>query len=154
MNTELQMPTQEEILARFSSRKDGDMFGDEVQEYIPYLAFNLAKAFLKEGCTKEEWDKDRPPLTRDGVLKTMEDYISFAWEKANDCRGLSANRTMLHYIAWTWLAGDRAFSEQVEAEYRDHYQFYGKDILVMICKHYGWDSSKWDNGRRQNREYE
>lgn len=154
MNAELQIPTQEEILARFTSRKDGDMFGDEVGEYLPFLHFEHAKAFLKEGVTKEEWDKKRPSLDRAHLLKTMEEYMEFGWEKANNCRGLSANRTMCHYVAWTWLAGDRAFSEQVEAEYRDHYQFYGKDILVMICKHYGWDASKWDNGRRQNCEDE
>jgi hypothetical protein len=154
MNAELQMPTQEEILARFLTRKERDMFGDEVGEYLPYLSFEHAKAFLKEGVTKEEWDKERPSLERDRLLKQMEEYMEFGWEKANNCRGLSANRTMAHYVAWTWLAGDRAFSEKMEAEYRDHYQFYGKDILVMICKHYGWDSSKWDNGRRQNGEYE
>jgi hypothetical protein len=154
MSNTIQVPTQEEIVERFNARKDGDMFGDEVGMYLPYLEFNYAKPFLKEGVTKEEWDKDRVPLSREAVLKQMEEYMAFGWQKANDCRGLSANRTMAHYVAWTWLSGDREFAEQVQQEYNDNYQFYGKDILVMICKFYGWDHTKWDNGRRQNREDE
>lgn len=151
MNTEIQMPTQAEIVERFSTRRDGDMLGDEVGMYLPYLEFEHIKQFL-EGVTKADWDRDRESLTREAVLKTMEEYMEFGWDKANNCRGLSANRTISHYIAWTWLAGDRAFSEQIEREYDENYRFYGKDILVMICKFYGWDPAKWDDGLRRNRE--
>lgn len=150
--TTIQVPTQQEIVERFNERQGGDIFGDEVSLYIPYMDFEQAKPFLKEGVTKEGWDKDRTPLSREAVLKQMEEYMDFAWEKANGCRGLSANRTMMYYIAWTWLSGDREFSGQVEREYHKNYRYYGKDILVMICKFYGWDPVKWDNGRRQNRE--
>jgi len=150
----IQMPSQEEIVKRFDERKDKDLFGDEVYEYLPYLEFDRAKQFLKEGVTQAEWDKDRPSLSREEMLKRMEEYMSFGWEKANNCRGLSANRTMCHYIAWIWLAGDREFVEKVEQEYRENYRFYGKDILVMICGFYGWDHKKWDNGDRRNSEAE
>jgi len=150
----IQMPSQEEIVKRFDERKDKDLFGDEVYEYLPYLEFGLAKQFLKEGVTQAEWDKDRPSLSRERLLKQMEEYMSFGWEKANNCRGLSANRTMCHYIAWIWLAGDREFAEKMEQEYRHNYEFYGKNILVMICEFYGWDHKKWDNGDRRNSEAE
>src|SRR5882672_7443328 len=110
MNREIQLPTKPEILERFLARKDEDVFGDEVGMYLPYLDFDQAKPFLKPEATKEVWDQSCSTLSREALLKTMEEYMSFGWEKANNCRGLSANRTMSHYIAWTWLAGDRAFS--------------------------------------------
>lgn len=154
MSDALTLPTQAEIVERFKARQDGDFFGDEVSVYLGFLEFEHAKAFLKPEVTAEEWDKVRAPLTRENVLAKMLDYMEFGWGKANDCRGLSANRTICHYIAWTWLAGDRDFSQKIVDEYRDNYRFYGKDILVMICTQYGWDHSKWDDGRRRNSESE
>ena len=50
---------------------------------------------------------------------------------------------MCHYMAWVWLAGDDL------GDLTD-YQYYGKDNLVKICDHYGWDSSQWDDGERTN----
>lgn len=69
-------------------------------------------------------------------------YMPFAWDKANNGRGFSASRSMSHYQAWIWLAGD-------DIGDLSEYDSYGKDNLVKICKHYGWDHSQWDNGVRE-----
>ena len=75
----------------------------------------------------------------------MKEYMEFAWEKANEFRGLSAMRSMHHYTAWTWLLGDD-FGNLLQ------YDYYGKDNLIRICEHYGWDHTKWDDGVRSNTE--
>lgn len=150
MSTTTKLPTQDEIAARIAERTSSDVFGFECGEYLAYLDFDHAKRFLKPDATREEWGKDLPTLSREGILAQMEKYMEFAWDKANNGRGISANRSIKHYIAWTWLAGDSEVSAEIERRFADEYQFYGKDILVRICEIYGWDPKKWDNGIREN----
>lgn len=121
-----------------------DFFGFERNDLIVGIqSFEYAKAFLKEGTTEEEWEKIRQPNDRETLLKTMLDYMPFAWEKANNCRGISASRSISHFQAWTWLAGE-------ELEDMSGYQYYGKDELSKICEIYGWDPAQWDDGERTN----
>lgn len=145
------MKTQEEILARFNERKTEDFFGFECNEYLGYLDFAHVKPFLKDGITPEQWNPNSPEPTK--VIAKMLDYMPFAWEKANNCRGISANRSISHFIAWTWLI-DEKFSAEIEKMFNSEYQHYGKEILVMICNHYNWDCSQWDDGKRVNSEDE
>ena len=137
------MRTDEEILERIKSVKEYDFFGFESSDLILRLPFNTAKQFLKDDATEEGWEI--LPRDRGSLLQEMEKYMSFAWEKANNCRSISAMRSMSHYSAWTWLAGD-------DLGDLNEYQYYGKDNLVRICEHYGWDSSQWDDNRRVNNE--
>jgi len=140
------MPTSDEVLARIRERKPDDVFGFEWSEYVDFLEYEHAKEFLKPEVTAEHWAEARKPLTRESVLAVMLEYMPFAWEKANDKRGLSASRSIMHYVAWTWLAGDHALSEWLDTEY----EFYGKPQLVRICETYGWDAKQWDDGVREN----
>jgi hypothetical protein len=78
----------------------------------------------------------------------MLEYMPFAWDKANDMRGLSAGRSVQHFVGWTWLAGDDELSAWCDDN--SNYQHYGKEILVRICEHYGWDWRQWDDGVRTN----
>lgn len=141
--------TNEAIVARINARKEDDFFGFETTDYIRCLDFDGAKPFLKDGVTKEEWDG---PLTVEAVKEEMTKYADFAWEKANNNRGLSANRSISHFIAWTWLVGDVALSEAIEKQYNDDYCYYGKPILVGISEYYGWDWKAKDDGRWTNDE--
>jgi hypothetical protein len=135
------MRTDKEILDRIETRKPLDWLGIELNDLVDFLPYEAAKPFLRDEVTREDW---RPlPRDRESVLKTMHDYMSFAWEKANTGRGISASRSMHHYMAWTWILGDD-FGELTD------YQHYGKDNLVRLCKHYGWDASQWDDGERYN----
>lgn len=133
--------TDEEILLRIIERKEKDFFGFEISDLIQRLPFEKAKSFLKPETKDSYWTP--LPRDRESVLKEMLDYMPFAWDKANNCRGLSAGRTMSHYMAWTWLIGDDLGDLTT-------YQYYGKDHLVLICKHYGLDASQWDDGIREN----
>lgn len=135
------MRTDEEILSRISEIESRDWMGTELGDLACRLPFGEANRFLKDGVTEDSWKVS--PRDRDSVIAEMRDYMPFAWEKANGERGLSAGRSMSHYAAWTWLAGDDL------GDLTD-YQFYGKDNLVRICEHYGWDSAQWDDGERHN----
>ncbi len=138
-------PAMAEISERYANRKKNDFLGFEADEYLISLDFNHAKPHLREGLTEEDWKEgeDFVPPDRDKLLGKMLDYMPFAWEKALGERGISASRSVAHYVAWTWLAGDRAFSAQVDSARLDNYAPYGIPILEMICAYYGWDASPW-----------
>lgn len=132
--------SQDEILDRMNDRKDGDPLGFETGEYIDYLDFENAKAYLKEGVTAEEWAEacsdTKPPLEK------IKSYMPFAFGKAHGERGISANRSIQHMIAWAWLSGDDELLGKIESEYDHSYSAYGLPILRMICEHCGWDAKE------------
>lgn len=139
--------TQEEILQRIEDRKDDDFFGFETGDYVDFLTFENAKPFLKEGVTKSQWEKKyNRPLT--DPVKEIKDYMEFAWDKANNCRGLSAGRSLNHMVAWLWLAGEDEFLK--EHNNLEDYEFYGKPQLIAICEKYNIDWKQYDNGVRTN----
>ena len=131
--------SQKEILQRIIERKENDFFGFEVQTYIPYLDFENAKQFLKDGVTEVDWKQNRDPK------QEMIGYMPFAWEKANGGRGISASRTISHYVAWLWLDGNDNLASSIE-----DYEYYGKDELRSICEYLGLDPDEWDDGIRRN----
>lgn len=139
------MRTQKQIVDKIESIKKNDFFGFQTSDLVFHLEYEHAKQYLNEGVTADQWKQMSPD--RDSILKEMQDYMPFAWDKANNFRGLSAGRSMSHYMAWVWLAGDEANFGDLE-----DYEYYGKDNLVRICKFYGWDSSQWDDGVRSNSE--
>lgn len=131
------LPTMQEIVDRAKESVPRDPLGFETLEYLAYLDYEHLKRF--------KWDAEIDPrevkpneLTREGVLARMENYMSFAYGKARGQRGISANRSVQHYIAWTWLAGDKELADRVLEEYTENYCGYGIPILNMIREHYGW----------------
>jgi len=147
------MRGQDEIVKHIKERMSSDIFGFEVGDLYIQLDFEHAKEFLKEGTTQKVWDEDRMSSTDNVIIEDMKRYMVFAWEKANDCRGLSANRSIMHYLGWTWLVNDDLY-QRIKKEWDTNYQHYGKDILQMICEEYNWDWKQWDNGKRVNSEDE
>jgi hypothetical protein len=132
------MRTQDEIVARFMLRKDLDLLGFETGEYLLALDFEHAKPFIDPRATPERW-KDVIFSGDESVLERMRSYVDFAYEKINDERGISAVRSISHYIAWLWLVGNDALCNWVEsAEYTD----YGRAIMDRICAEYGWTPTR------------
>lgn len=135
--------SQDEILAELERVQKNDFFGFKSNDLLGYLDYDHAKEYLKPEVTAEEWKAS--PSDRASILKEMEDYMPFAWDKANNGRGLSAGRSLAHYTVWVWMLGDQDQFGDLET-----YQHYGKDNLRQLCKLYGWDADKWDDGRRVN----
>lgn len=137
------MRTQEEIVQRIEDRRDKDLFGFEVAEYLVALDYEHAKPYLNPDVTEDEW---QPSLRDDSAVRDWAiDYMDFAWEKANNCRGISAWRSLAHYVAWLWLLGDDELWPKIEK-----YEYYGKPQLREICGYFGLDPDKWDDGVRVN----
>ena len=137
------MRTQEEIVKRIDERKKYDMFGWEIGEYIDCLDYEHGKPFLKKEVEKKDW-KPR----RINPIKEIKDYMPFAWEKANGCRGISAGRSLMHLTAWLWLDGQDEFLKKWN-NLRE-YEYYGKPQLIAICELYGIDWKQFDDGVRTN----
>jgi len=147
------MRTQQEIIKRIEEIKDGDFFGFETSDLINYLDFETAKPFLKDTATPESWQSAREENgtigdTYECAKKELIEYMPFAWDKANDCRGLSAARSLNHFSAWLWLMGEDAMVRNIKAGY----SYYGKPHLVMICEKFGIDWKSLDNGAWVNDE--
>jgi len=137
------MRTQEEIVKRFKTRKEHDMFGWEIHEYLDYLDYEHAKPFLKANTKEESWEIEK--MT---PAEKIKDYMKFAWGKANNCRGISAGRSLSHMVAWLWLDGQDEFLKEWN-ELRN-YEYYGKPQLIAICEKYGIDWKQYDDGARTN----
>lgn len=143
--------TSADIVERIKWLEDhGDVFGAELQDLIVFLPFDDAKQFLVEGATREKWAEDLVAPTEHYVLKKIREYLPFAWEKANGCRGLSAQRSVSHMRAWFWLLDSEAVDRWPEFEY------YGKPILVACSEHpmVGFDWRSHDDGEWTNYEGE
>lgn len=140
------MKTQDEIVKRINERMGHDILGFEWHEYLRALDFDHAKPFLKETVTEDSWGTPDFP-NDEAITEHMKDYMSFAWDKACSCRGISAGRSIAHYQAWLWLVGEDELAASIE-----EYEYYGKDELRAICDFLGLDASQWDDDVRVNSE--
>ena len=141
--------TPDEIVARCKSR--ADMFGFETDVYLSYLDLEHARQASPYVKKDKEWDYP----VKETPMEKIHDYLEFAWEKANDYRGLSAVRSIKKFIAWFWLAGGYdEFVKELERDLESNFQYYGKDILVKICRRVGEDPGRWDDGKRYNSQDE
>jgi hypothetical protein len=140
------MKTEQEILDRIEAIKKDDFFGSQSQELISYLSFDNAKPYLVEGTKAQDWKpRENAP---DAIKGEMRGYLSFAWEKANDQRGLSASRSIDHMRAFLWLLGEDTLLERMDTAY----EFYGKPCLVLCSELCGFDWRAHDDGCWSNNE--
>lgn len=117
------MQTQEAILAEIErvAQTGDDFFGAQRQELIHALTFENAKPFLTDGATSEMWDAAKPYRTDEDVREAARDYLEFAVSKALGHRGLSAGRSVQHYLGWVFLvAGEEARVSVEEATYQNY----------------------------------
>ena len=138
------MRTQSEIADLIREQRQIPLhFGPEA--LMDYLDYSHAKEFLKPDITSEQWDGlergiggNAPNHTRmlgeADIPEQMAGYMSFAWGKVDDHRGISAGRSVQKLAALAWLTGDDEilpFSED-----SDNYAQYGASILKHICEKY------------------
>ena len=135
----VKMRTKEEIIKRIEERRSVDFFSFEWPYYLNLLTYEEAKPFLDPDCDGKDWEVK----TLDEIKQDAIEYMPFAWEKANNCRGISAWRSISHYIAWLWLLGE-------DFDDIGDYEFYGKPQLIRICEYLGLDHTEWDDDIRVN----
>ena len=98
---------------------------------IGYLSFEEAQPWLKP---EADWKQD--PLSDEGVLDLMRDYMEFAWEKAENHRGLSALRSVNKMRHWCWLLGRDGLVYVCGDAHL--YSPYGAPILKRISEAFGF----------------
>jgi len=142
MSEEFKERTDEEIVAKIREWMPTNVFGFGVYDLISYLPLEAAKEFIT--LDDEDAAKWKPlPRDRASIEVEIKSYIPFAWDKANNRRGISALRSMCHFHAWIWMLDELdKVGDLLE------YDFYGKDNLRKICEVYGLNPDKWDDGLR------
>lgn len=144
---EITKRTQKEIMARIQRVAKDDVMGFQIEDLMSYLSpENAEKVFVKVygKSPKRDLKKLHEPCTTHPVDKIKE-YMPFAWEKANNRKGISAYRTMMHMKSWLWLDGDNKLSKQM-----DNYTDYGKPQLRVICEKYGIDWTPLDENDEED----
>lgn len=136
------MKSAEKIKGKINAGFANDVFGIAFNDLVEALPFADAKEYLKDeflmkDSAEAEWESSRIK-TDDDVKARMLDYLPFAWEKAEDQRGLSADRSIRHFAAWAWLI-DNEFYEKIEDMYNNNYFPYGEPILAYISEKLGFE---------------
>lgn len=129
----MKMRTVQEIVAHCKENKS--FFGFDKEILVPYLPFADAKQFLKKDTTEADFTdgwKQREQ-DRDAVIKQMADYLDFAWEKAENHRGLSASRSVEKMETWLWLLGDDENLAKFQAA---PFAMYGCPQLKIVAEAY------------------
>ena len=138
--------TQDEIVARIRAVEHEDFLGTEVSDLLEALDFEHAREFLKPETRPEDWAAVMANAA--DPLDQAREYLDFAWDKANGCRGLSASRSVSHLKAWLWLAGADGWSDRLD----ELYEFYGKPCLVVISEALDFPWGEHDDGEWTNSE--
>lgn len=123
------MRTIEEVFS-FANKKI-EPFSFYMESIAAFIPFDLMKSKLKSEVTKEQWEKDLKPFTEENIITEMKEYLSYAYEKAENQRGLSAARSMQKYQTWLYAIGDDELSEECEG-----YHLYGLPQLNKIKEKY------------------
>lgn len=128
------MRTIEEVIEYYRRESKNDPLGFEGEVLLPYLSAEQAREFLQEGADLSEWQQ--APLLFESIVKQMCEYMTFAWGKVQDHRGISASRSVEKMCAWLWLLGD----EETRAFAKDEHNYpqYGAPVLKKICDKYGF----------------
>lgn len=136
-----------------SAQQIKDQFEKWKDEFLSFRAGDILKALSLEDVRpylKDDFDGEWTQLKTDEDVKAkILDYLPFAWEKANGCRGLSAGRSISHISAWLWLLGHDDLAEEIE-----DYSMYGKPQLVKVSEMFGFDWRAHDNNSWVNNEGE
>ena len=134
------MKTHQQILDRMEAVKEVDWMGTQRSDLVQHLPFALAKPFLKGDVTEDQWiERTKDVMT---PMDSIKDYLPFAWDKANNGRGLSAGRSLEHILTWLWLEG----YDRLVKEHFNEYDAYGKKQLVIASLLVNFDWQKADDG--------
>lgn len=140
----MKKPTQEELVVRIVERAKEDAMQFEVHDYIPYLDAEHAKIILPPSAHESidaSWQQGQ--WSEEDILKRITDYLPKAFDWANREKDYETMRAFGHFVAWTWLLGDREFSDDLLQE---DWIAFGKPSFRRIAERYGVPWGELDNG--------
>lgn len=110
--------TNEEIVDRIANYRDrspDDMLGFGLDVLVMALPFDAAKPLLANDVAEEDWNQEVD------TEKSAVDYLRFALEKAENHRGISADRSVRKIREYAWLMGrDDAVTAMDDAPYENY----------------------------------
>lgn len=129
--------TDDEICARITEKRK-ELLNFEPEVLLDFLPFDSAKPFLdkkfvEDSEAKKKWKKMTFDYTEEAVRKEMVRYMTFAWGKVENHRGISAGRSVQKMESFLWLLGD---DETLQAMKAASYENYGAPMLAVICHKY------------------
>lgn len=126
----------DEITRYYEKVAANDIFGVWGTELLMRVPLEKATRFMKtdHGWTPETWERAQLKKDHESLVAEMEDYFQFAWEKAVGHRGVSASRTVQHYMAWAWLLNDMELMAYLMEP--ANYPNYGCPMLLAIAQVY------------------
>lgn len=80
---------------------------------------------------------------RECPLDEIISYINFAYMKACDCRGISAERSIDHFKELIWLLGNDNVYRHYKVVKNNHFAPYGVPVLNWIIDQYGLVQTRW-----------
>ena len=126
------MRTAEQIIEYYEKMKNEDFLGVIASDLFIHLQFEDVKPYLNEIATKESWEYIEP--TEKYLKSAIISYLPFAFQKANNQRGISASRSIQHFQTWLWLLEDQELFDFVSDSY--NYEPYGLPMLNKIQEKY------------------
>lgn len=121
------MRTVEEIVSRIESKKGKSFFGFDLEVLISSLPFEDAKPYLKPEAKAEDWEEPTEEVVRQRAF----DYLDFAYGKAADHRGLSAERSIEKLSEYAWLLGKEDVADEMV---NGPFQNYGAPGLFAFAR--------------------
>lgn len=124
----------QEILHRLKYHESDAIDGRDMARLLAYVTLDEVCEAVPELQEKGAEPWETTPLTREAVLKAFERDLAFAFEKALDQRGISAD-CMFHVVrAYGWLLKDDEIANWPD----DKYAQYGLPLLKRAADKYGF----------------
>lgn len=152
------MRTRNEIIERIEALKPSrvDLFGVMAGLLVFFLKYRDAGRFLKNGVTKEEWDRQRHPLTDERVRQLIHAGTRTSWVIANKRLAVESNKGFMVLECLCWILGDAEYRWAVDLFWtKGKMAHYGKPQLVKLHERFSF-LGPWvelDDGRWHNSEF-
>jgi len=128
----------DEILERAEKGwgKSLDFTHEVLGDYLPFDTIkHWYKAEFVEVVANGEKTAREPITSLTDAVQDFLDYMNFAWEKAEDERGISACRSIEKLSTWLWLFGRDDLRRLIDDD--ELYNPYGAPALIAVCNEMG-----------------
>src|SRR5882724_12667359 len=130
------MKTLEQVKELYKSNTMDGRDLNRLAQFIPFDMLPFCGIESQLGITKEEWEKDTLPFTRDNVIAQLQKDVEFGFEKALNKRGISASFMNDVIVMWNWILEEGLEDYDREANYPQ----YGLPLLKATALKYGFDN--------------
>jgi len=140
------MKTLEQILENYKKNTFGSCGIYGLCAYIPYDKLEFIGVELKKDITKEMWNKEIKPLTRENILENLEQDVEYGFEKALGKQKVNTACIFQVVRIWNWI-----LEEGLENWEGDDFDYYGLPLLKATALKYGFYNPIDDDSGREEK---